>query len=89
MGRVLSLWCKNVKCELINQDMTIDDLAGEIGKSREYTSAVVNGRVRAEPAIKAISDVLNIPDSGITATGSLIISRKCENEHREGSHEGE
>lgn len=76
MEKVMPLWCKHVKCELINRDMTIDELAWAIGKSREYTSAVVNGRVKAEPIIKAISDVLNIPETGITVTGSLIISRK-------------
>ena len=62
MEKVMSLWSKHAKCELINRDMTVDDLAEAIGKSREYTSAVVNGRIRAEPAIKAISDVLNIPE---------------------------
>ncbi len=76
MEKVMSLWSKHAKCELINRDMTVDELAGAIGKSREYTSAVVNGRIIAEPAIKAISDVLNIPEAGITTTGNLIISRK-------------
>ncbi len=89
MEKVMSLWSKHAKCELINRDMTVDDLAEAIGKSREYTSAVVNGRIRAEPAIKAISDVLNIPEAGITATGKLIISRKGGGEHGKGSDEGE
>ena len=76
MKKVISLWSKHVKCELINRDMTVDDLAKVIGKSREYTSAVVNGRIRAEPAIKLISDVLNISDADTVTTGNLIISRK-------------
>lgn len=63
MGKVLSPWCKKVKCELIYRDMSISQLAHAIGKSREYTSAVVNGRIYAEPAVKEISDVLNIPDT--------------------------
>lgn len=81
MEKMMSLWNKHAKCELINRDMTVDELAAAIGRSREYTSAVVNGRIKAEPAIKAISDVLNIPEAGITSTGNLIISRKCGGEH--------
>ena len=68
MGKVLSPWCKQVKCELIYRNMSIEQLAQAIGKSRQYTSAVVNGRVYSEPAVKAISDVLNIPE---TAASSL------------------
>lgn len=64
MGKMLSPWCKRAKCELIHRDMSITQLAEAIGKSREYTSAVVNGRIYSEPAIKAISDVLNIPETG-------------------------
>lgn len=62
MGRILSEWCKNAKKALINKDMSIGDLAKAIGRSREYTSAVVNGRIISEPAKKEISDFLNIPD---------------------------
>lgn len=63
MARVLSPWCKQAKIKLIELDMTIPELAGKVGLSREYTSAIVNGRVYSEPAAKAISDVLNIPDT--------------------------
>lgn len=70
MGRVLSPWCKQAKIAMINLDMTVAELAGKIGKSREYTSAVVNGRIYAEPAIKEISDVLNIPDNACSLNGN-------------------
>lgn len=63
MKKVLSNWCKQVKCELINRDMTVNELADLIGKSREYTSAVVNGRVYAKPVVKEISDILNIQEN--------------------------
>ena len=49
MARVLSPWCKQ--------------LASKVGLTREYTSAIVNGRAFSEPAIKAISDVLNIAET--------------------------
>lgn len=70
MGRVLSPWCKQAKIAMINLDMTVAELAGKIGKSREYTSAVVNGRIYAEPTIKEISDVLNISDNACSLNGN-------------------
>jgi len=58
--RKLSPWCKKVKCELIKRDMTIDELAMKAGFSREYVSAILNGRVVSENGINKISDTLNI-----------------------------
>ena len=66
MGKVLSPWCKQVKIKLIELDMSVGELATRIGKTREYTSAVVNGRSYSEPAVKAISDVLNISETANT-----------------------
>ena len=63
MGKVLSPWCKQAKKAMIDLDMTVKELAEKVGLSREYTSSVVNGRIYAEPAVKAISDVLNIPET--------------------------
>lgn len=62
MGKVLPRWCKQVKNELTNRDMTVAMLAESIGKSREFTSAVINGRYYSEPSVREISDVLNIPN---------------------------
>lgn len=70
MGKILSPWCKQAKKELIDRDMTVGELAQAIGKSREYTSAVVNGRIYSEPAVKAISDVLNITETACSLTGN-------------------
>lgn len=70
MARQLSPWCKQVKCELINRDMSIAELAERIGRTREYTSGVVNGRIYAEPVVKLISDVLNIPDTACSLNGN-------------------
>lgn len=69
MGKILSPWCKQAKKELIDRDMTVGELAQAIGKSREYTSAVVNGRIYSEPAVKAISDVLNITETACSLKG--------------------
>ena len=63
MARPLPQWCKNVKIELIQRDMSISDLAKLTGLTKEYTSGIVNGRNYSETAVKNIRDALNIPDS--------------------------
>lgn len=63
MARVLTPWCKQAKIRLIELDMTVAELASKVGLTREYTSAIVNGRAFSEPAIKSISDVLNIAET--------------------------
>lgn len=70
MGKVLSPWCKQAKITMIKLDMSIAELAEKIGKSREYTSAVINGRIYAEPVVKEISDVLNIPETACSLNGN-------------------
>lgn len=72
MGKVLSPWCKQVKCELTNRDMSVAELAGKIGKSREYTSGVVNGRIYSEPAVKAISGVLDVPETACSLATTKV-----------------
>nr|DAO80774.1 MAG TPA: Regulatory protein-modification, helix-turn-helix, transcriptional regulato, DNA [Caudoviricetes sp.] len=62
MGKLLSPWCKEAKKALIDMDMTVAELAQKIGRSREYTTAVINGRIYAEPMVKVISDALNIKE---------------------------
>jgi len=63
MARALSPWCKKAKIRLIQLDMTVAELADKVGLTREYTSAIVNGRAYSEQAVKAISDVLNIEET--------------------------
>ena len=58
-----SAWSKAVKIAMIERDWDMGDLAKAIGKSREYTSAIVNERVRSPSTAQAVSDVLNVPDS--------------------------
>ena len=70
MKKILSPWCKQAKCELIKQDMSISELAEQVGMTREYTSAIVNGRIYSEPAVKAISDVLNITETACSLSGN-------------------
>ena len=63
MARKLSPWCKSAKCQLIKRDMSIAELAEKIGRTREYTSGIINGRIYSEPAVKLISDELNISET--------------------------
>ena len=56
----MSPWCKKAKCELIIKEISIEELAAKVGFSREYVSAILNGRVVSETAIDRISDELNI-----------------------------
>ena len=67
MARKLSPWCKAVKVEMIRRDWEVSDLAERIGKSRQFTSGVVNGRIYAEPTVKQISDLLNITDTAYSS----------------------
>jgi plasmid maintenance system antidote protein VapI len=46
---------KNVKKAMIDQDLKLKDLAEIIGYTREYTSAVINGRYVSIKARKAIT----------------------------------
>lgn len=56
-------WCKRAKHTMIDQDLTVKDLASAIGMARSYVSSVLNGRVWSEPAVKKISSYLGIPDT--------------------------
>lgn len=66
MARELPGWCKAAKIELVKRDMSITELAEKIGKTREWTSAVVNGRVYSEPTMKEISNYLNIENESFS-----------------------
>lgn len=68
MGKMLSPWCKQARKALIDRDMSVTDLATAIGRSREYTSAIVNGRAYSEPTVKVISDVLNITETALQSS---------------------
>lgn len=63
MSRKLPEWCKQVKIAMIQRDWGVGDLAEAVNMTREYTSAVINGRVYSAPAVKIISDTLNIEET--------------------------
>ena len=63
MAEKLSPWCKRAKIEVIRKDISVNDLAEQLGNNRSYLSSVLNGRVVSMPIRKRISDLLNISDS--------------------------
>lgn len=60
MKRTLPRWCKEVKKAMIDNDLTVTELAERIGLCRPYVSGVVNGRMYAPEIAKMISKDLNI-----------------------------
>ena len=60
MKRKIPRWCKNAKITMIENDLSTGDLAKALGFTREYMSSILNGRAITEPAVKKVSDYLNI-----------------------------
>lgn len=60
MVKPLSPWCKSAKKAMIDKDLSIQDLAKSIGFTREYVSAIVNGRQYSTEAVNKISQYLEI-----------------------------
>lgn len=70
MKKRLSQWGTAVKVEMAKRSWTHADLAKAIGLSTAYTCAVVNERVISPPAVKAISNVLDIDEpADLSETG--------------------
>lgn len=60
MAKSLSPWCKDAKKAMIDKDLSVQDLAKGVGFTREYVSAIVNGRQYSTDAINKISQYLEI-----------------------------
>lgn len=67
MQNTITSWGIAVKSRLIELDWSVNDLAKKIGKSRENTSAVINGRLDSPPIVSAINEAL-----GVTATAKSM-----------------
>lgn len=63
MARKLTPWCKRAKIEMIRKGLSVQELADEIGCTRSYLSATLNGITKSVSIRKRISDFLNISDS--------------------------
>lgn len=63
MQKKLSPWCKKAKIAMIQNDISVNDLAEELGCSRCYLSSTLNGKNTSIEIRRRISDYLNISDS--------------------------
>lgn len=59
-------WCKDVQKSMIDKDMTVEELSNRVRRSRQFVSAIINGRQYSEPTVKIISDVLGVSDTNRT-----------------------
>lgn len=60
MQNTITSWGIAVKSRLIELDLTVSDLAEKIGRSRENTSAVINGRLNSPQIVSAINKALGV-----------------------------
>lgn len=60
MQKKLSPWCKKAKIAMIQNDISVNDLAEELGCSRCYLSSTLNGKNTSIEIRRRISDYLNI-----------------------------
>ena len=63
MQKKLSPWCKKAKIAMILKDISVNDLAEELGCSRCYLSSTLNGNKTSVEIRKRVSDYLDISDS--------------------------
>jgi DNA-binding Xre family transcriptional regulator len=60
LSRKLPFWCKETKKAMIDKELSVQQLAEDVGMTREYVSALINGRVLSPNAQKTICTFLNI-----------------------------
>ena len=85
MRTKLPTWCKVAKIKRIIDDCDIDALAEATGYTRQYTSAVLNGKAAADSAVNRISEVLGISnDYDGSSLLSLIPIIRAAEEKRNG-----
>ncbi len=53
-------WCKSVKIELIDREMSVNQLAEKLNISRDRLSLVINCRMMNKEIVDAMSSLLNI-----------------------------
>lgn len=63
-------WCQEVKIELVKRNMSISQLAGKAGVSRDKLSMVINGRMMNEQIVEKVNSLLDISLSAVPACDS-------------------
>lgn len=72
MQKKLSPWCKKAKIAMIQNDISVNDLAEELGCSRCYLSSTLNGKNTSIEIRRRISDYLMGIPEGTLPTGWWI-----------------
>ncbi len=78
MKKRLSPWSKKVKKAMIDQDMDTNDIANKFGWTRQYASAVINGRIYYKEAVIRISQLFMIDIPSENATLAKEVEEKHE-----------
>lgn len=72
MKKELSPWGKQCKMQMVALDKSLTALSDEVFLSKQYVSAIINGRVLAsEYAVKAISKALDV-DINLAKTNAIL-----------------
>lgn len=60
MAKKLSAWSKEIKKAMIDKDLDVKDIAEKVGCSRQFVSAVINGREKSAHIEIKISKLLEV-----------------------------
>lgn len=63
-------WCKSAKIAMLKRGWGVLDLAKAANMSTAHVSSVINGRVHSAPAVKVISDILNIDETALSSNAN-------------------
>lgn len=61
-------WCKEVRKALVDRNMRMNQLAENVGFSRDRVSLVVNGHCLDEPVVKGINALLHISEPVVSSS---------------------
>jgi len=65
VAAVVPKWGKEVKKKLIDRDLTVAQLATELGCSRIYLSNVIHGHQYSSDTVTKVSELLGVPEMGM------------------------
>ena len=76
MQKKLSPWCKKAKIAMIQNDISVNDLAEELGCSRCYLSSTLNGKKTSIEIRRRISDYLILRKNSVLILQKIWMPQK-------------
>lgn len=64
-------WCQAVKIALIQQKMSVSQLAGKLDVSRDRLSLVINGKMMNQEMVESINCLLHISMPAVSVRGDI------------------